>query len=625
MASADVNGDDEIELQRIRMEKIMVVDYKSTEGTYRGSLSPSKVASMMMGSPTDQKNGVVSKAEGKTKYFIMLRNTNTGEECLHYEAVESLEGWHLFFINKPILERINIMKEPRFPPLRAPTAEEMWAHVFMIKGRDRFMVVVTATCPWMKTEPVDSLQSVTNNDIVVLRAMSPLIPSTHAEYKKISTSQGRKACAMQYAFKVLGEKSGFSCDKRENNLSETEHAMMTSILHGDAVVNQGGWYRYEMSGAFYSNSSEQTAGSATIPLALQKMQFLLFGVDNQDPLKYSIILPHRYSYVFQLPCVAGWKVIGGVNMNGEWQAMTAAFTEKNLNNPITERNVGSQGSLFGLCCPDALADFINTVEDCMTECTAAFQADVHKEGLTAKFPDIKQMSSEEDRDKLSAEAWQSMLTYVGLNMILEKLMLVLASNMRQKSKHTGDIFLASLIDSYASSTTDRQPMLALSDACLMENVDIMFRLCKGCAENFIREGDLKTQKEIDAKLKETEWKPLTIDMKKLIPFLRELMGSTPESWAEKVTSEFTPGIFYLVQNVILKPGYYSSFFPNKTWGSTEAFYDLIYKAPTFNENIAKAFTTMVQIHEKPDKKGWSREMLVDALACRLLMSDRTKL
>jgi hypothetical protein len=240
----NTNYDDEIEVQRIQMEKIMIVDYKSTEGTFTGSLTPSKVASMMMGAPYLAQQGVTFQKkddeEAPPKYFIMLRNTNTGKECLHYEAVDTLEGWHMHFINQPILEGINIMKEPKFPPLRAPNGhEELWTHTFMIKGRDRFMAVVTSTCPWMETEPIDSLKPC--RDIVVVNAMSPLLPSTHIEYKKIKSSQSRKSCAMQYAFKLLGEKCGFKCTKRENNLSESVQAMMASILHGNEVVNDSGW------------------------------------------------------------------------------------------------------------------------------------------------------------------------------------------------------------------------------------------------------------------------------------------------------------------------------------------------------------------------------------------------
>jgi len=386
-----------------------------------------------------------------------------------------------------------------------------------------------------------------------------------------------------------------------------------------------------MTGAFYSSKMEQTAGSETIPLTLQKLHFLLFGIDDQGPLQYNIILPHRYSYTFQLGCVGGWKIIGGVNMHGEWNGMINAFADKNMAKPITERAIGSQGSLFGLCSPEVLGEFYSTIENCITEMKDLFKSQIHSQGLTETFPDIDKISSEEDRDKLSPESWQTLLTYVGLDMIYKKLAPSWLSNVRQKNKFFGDTFLVSLIDSYSSSyptSSNRKPMLLLSDTCLAENVDILFRLCKVSAEIFVQEGGMKTQKDIEDKIKDistNNWKPLTIDFKKLIPFLQELIGSPPESWIAKAVPEFTPGIFWLVQNVMLKPGYYSAFFPTKTWGPADAFYDLIWRSPTFNENIATAFATMIQIHEKPDKKKWPKENLIDALACRMLFSDRTKL
>jgi hypothetical protein len=100
-----------LEEQRLAMEKLMISDYKSNEGTCSGSLSLSKIAGIMSTRNLGSTEVLyIGRRVSQEKYFIFIKNTNTGEECMHDEPVRDLNNWQVYFLEKPIFHKINIKK-----------------------------------------------------------------------------------------------------------------------------------------------------------------------------------------------------------------------------------------------------------------------------------------------------------------------------------------------------------------------------------------------------------------------------------------------------------------------------------------------------------------------------------
>jgi hypothetical protein len=563
------------------------------------------------------------------KYFIAVKNIDTGEECVHREAVPNLGGWHKRFVDQPIFRNLNLVQDPKFPDLKAPSENtELWTHTYVKKSGANFLVIVTLAFDWISEDM--------KTDTVIVHAKSPTLPQTCSLYHSMKSSKSRKMCALHYAFAELAKDYGFEVNETGVNVGASVNDWSASIFHSEAAVDNSSWSHFTLTGAFPSNAVEYSAGSVTIPLTLQKLRFLLFSLDNQAPMHYAMVQPHKYGYAFQIPNLSWWRVMATVNFYGEWLGIEKTFQEKKLNllEPIripSAEGLGSQGAFFDVVDLKMLEDTFQKIVKCKENVFTQFAR-----SLDRGPPDVKRLFMNtsgilnitdrsrptSELEKLTPETWRWHLKYLGLDLMQNSLAQKISWVAHRQDVSKGNAFLASLIDSYTNPGVLSKKEIP-PRAFLVDNIEIWFTLCEVFAEAVFNMTGIDTPSDLKNKIVKTRknFTPVSMTFETLISFCRDLMDSNPKSWLEKFYHALDVKPFPLILSIIDYHAFYAVFFPEKRWGDPGKVWDMVQHAFVYNHRIAQARTHANTVTKEFTTRH-TKNVLVQGFAYLLFTFDK---
>lgn len=637
-----------IKLLARKISRLQIAEYnKVKEGMCSGSIQPSKIGQIMSASQCGKNN--IEKAElenitsspplTKFYFFVTVKNLNNGEECMHKTPLESLKDWQHKFLEEPIFKNINLVDKPHFPELLEPTPGSlMWTHTLFSKGGTQFVVIATLTYPPSLSSRLylPSLDS----DYIVINAVSPLLPSTHATYSQLQTSQLRRSCALQYAFMALAEQYGFEIKGSKDFSSipsggQSEllpYAMISSVLHGNQVIQGSDWCKYNISGVISSPGAERNAGTNTIPATLQSLHFLLFGLDAQDSVSYDIIQPHKYGYIFQLKNLAGWCLNAGVNMYGTYNVINSMFQDRGLPSSKSTARIGN-GEILSALSYDVIKNSLKLVYVAKEKAEQDYKASLRlwsdaPVGMKSSLSNIETVTLESERNKIPSYIWQHMLRYIGLNLISDKLAGEIVLLDQKIEIQRGNVLLNALIKGYGNTSSLSSSDGAIDIINMSNTISVIFDVCKGIAAEMVHEH--KTPKKLHTKLKKSAKNDIPLDPTKVILFLNQCIGLPPDTWFKNASPYLFEDPTEFTRFILTDVNQYNIFYPTNSWGDSAVFKSYILKSSSFNHSIANAKKLAKELEKSGlYSKTWIDDsrtfLLTRALAYVILTGDDEKL
>lgn len=265
--------------------------------------------------------------DDEEEYIIVLRSLLTHAEYMHPQKVTSLDNWHCYFVDCPLMQGMDFVSKPfKFPELTSGgTTTAVVTRDFSVQGRS-FRVSVTRAPP----SP--------NSAVVFHLLTSAALPVHHTLFENLmQTSAQRKACLTQYAVMALLDQIGLTVsattsnseDSLHNSTSEEDMAMVQRLTleHGTRIFQGVGTKQYQVSGWFEMHEEERTAASVSLPLLLKHLHFLQYAFGNgpSQNIQYHIKAPNKYAYMVWVRHLGGFEVFYQVNMNASLAAMQNAF------------------------------------------------------------------------------------------------------------------------------------------------------------------------------------------------------------------------------------------------------------------------------------------------------------
>ena len=256
------------------------------------------------------------EADAQEEYMMVLRDMQTNREYMHSEAVTSLDNWHCFFVDCPLMKGLNFTSSVLgFPAdLKPPSSDSaVLVRVFSIQNR-AFKLTVT------RAPPSDEGRS-----ILFYALTSSSLPVNYAMFERLcKTSMERKACLRQYAALSLMDSKGVQVTSPAVTSPPELNFQQLSLEHGPQIFHGMGTKSFYVSGWFEMHEAEQTAASSSLPMLLKHLYFL--QSNHKGPLYYHIKAPNKYAYMVLLRNVGGMEIYLQVNMHASLAAMQNAFT-----------------------------------------------------------------------------------------------------------------------------------------------------------------------------------------------------------------------------------------------------------------------------------------------------------
>ena len=258
---------------------------------------------------------------GSSGYFLVLRDLQTNREYMHPEAVASLDNWHCFFVDCPLMQGLDFVSpltsHSAFPLNLSPPSTDSAVMVRTFNMRDRsFKLTVTRAPPSDEGSP-----------IVCYVLTTSVLPVNYAVFERAcGTSVQRKACMARFAVLPLLESKGLQIETVSKGMPEDADALLLhqlSLEHGPQIFHGMSTKGYQGSGWFSMHEREATAGSSSLPLLLKHLSFLQYTL--KGPVHYCIKAPNKYAYMVWLRDVGGLEIYFQVNMHASLPAMQNAF------------------------------------------------------------------------------------------------------------------------------------------------------------------------------------------------------------------------------------------------------------------------------------------------------------
>lgn len=583
---------------------------------FSSTLTPQQMVSMVSPHGGCVLQRLLTLVEDKeASFMVVVKNLSTGEQYLHSHAftTETLSQWHKYLLEKPIFRHVDLQKEPTFPILPNPAHfHTAYSIINFAKGRDLFQIVCFPACSLATYPPFME----NRNDRVLLRAQTPLLPTTHEQYRLLKTSIQRRVCALQFAFIELARQRDFTVTlqqtRKETNPMSTELST-SSVVQGDGVMCGGKWQSFEISGGFMSNSDEASCGSSIIPQVLRYLDFLLPGVPSNHEIEYHIIQQHKYGYLFAMPHLAQWQIWGAVNMAATIQTMQEEFVALIMDSSSQQPTKDFSTSILSLWPTDmnALREMTALIQETKNEQAKLFESLVQKSTqpeLKKVFPNVDAITTEEQRDQLTDSMWHHLLAYTGLSLILPLLEPQITALYRSENLVMGDWLLRHCLTSKTSMTQPQR----------LQAITILFQMCLGLAT--VLTSQLNTPDSIQQAIYEQPSSITFLSPAKVTTCMQKCIGTPPTSWYQNMAPFLFDDVVDIARFVLSKHSHFANFeplFPTQALGVPPA---------VFKEEIRQATFLDLDLHDAYDKtQNLEKGGLARALAFLLLTADQTTL
>ena len=603
------------------------------DSTFKGHVPLHKVAQFMGSNKSLYGNEIHSLSiPHDTPYFVVIKNITTGEQYMQPKPMDSLDGWQYVFLEQPIFKKLNLALEPQFCNLAKPRVnDEMWAKTEFTKNKEKFLVITSLAFHHSVFEiDIDPSSPV---DFIALRAHSPILPANHSTFKHIQSSQLRRACALQFALQRLAVEYGFDSTLEEHSVPDgalPEHVMVSSLIHGDGIVEGSDWCHYQISGGFISNTPENNAGSVVTPMILQSLHFLILALNQSSQyFDIEIIQPHKYGYILRLPDLAGWNVMTSINMHGSNAAMESEFINNKFHGKddfsrLSSCVVSSDWILNNYCSYNVIRDLLFRVEALKLKINQEFEAEQLKWKETdaeaaAPFQEITSQTSDIQKDKLPRNLWHMMMIYVGLNVMAYTLSPVLLNKKREELVVKGNTFIKIVLEPHAQI----KPIKNETNVGL---VHILFEFCKGLAKEIYNKHYTKPKDIYKHVIKHQETVVITaVDAEKLNGILRNCIGVLPDQWCLKMFPGLCPDAVSLGQIICNHMQHYSILFSDIF--NLQFYNEFILNAKFVDEDINRAEKDYQMLSSKGLSELGADEaenVCVHGVAYALLTADAEK-
>ena len=404
---------------------------------FSSSLSPQQVARIMTSSVANTNFALKTKLIGNpTSYCagIVVRNLQSGEETLLTQPVfpkitdTFSSTWYHEYTDHPVFQDIDFKSTSMDLPNPLFNMDHLSTSCIIHTGRGKLLQVI-AFLVYEKDFYLPDFPS-KPTDHVILYIIPPSVPKNRNSFIHLPSPRQQRFYALQYGLLKLGKKAeGFLLRNTDPVIGPTDAvttAMRQDYMGTDSVFT-GAWETMYLKAAFSLPATEKTAGTNIIPKVLQKLNFLLPGVDSEQSVYYDILQSHKFAYTFRIRNLAGWKVVGAVN------AVIPSFTTtyhifSDFVSPYEKPLVMSQNILklypqTSEAAALSLATIDRLTADNNRKLVNTLTANGRDAAFIASFRDDPQTFTTEDLDKLSSEEWRDYRACMGLLLIRKYLML----------------------------------------------------------------------------------------------------------------------------------------------------------------------------------------------------------
>lgn len=261
-------------------------------------------------------------------HLVVLRNMSTGAEHMHPSPLQSLDSWHMHFLDCGLFSGIDFSQDKGggFPKLLAPKPDvDAFTSMEFIKQGTRFRVrvVVAPVCSdWVYP------------NIVGVHAESPPLPVFHDDFEKrfkssmertgaLKTFAQAALCAYHAQMTVQGK--GIAAGGSGGAAGLADRFAYMQLQHGGDVgaLASDRYAPLHTEGELRLGTVETSAGAAVIPAVLAKLHFLYLTLTG--PVPFMIYPVSKFSYMVYIFDIGGWKVLMCVNMRASADAMKGFF------------------------------------------------------------------------------------------------------------------------------------------------------------------------------------------------------------------------------------------------------------------------------------------------------------
>lgn len=385
----------------------------------------------------------VPKPGRNTYYLLAVRRIGGDEQCLHPKPLRSTKGWFRHFLHTPLFQRFNLVHEPGFPKLEPPAGQAPWSTARFFKNGAEYMAIATVA---LSKAPLTQ-----ERDTVVFHLYSPALPNDHASLIELGkhSSHARRSVATHVALSAMALAQGMTELPGDAAGDDDAHPVDHGFEHGDALGADGRFERLHLEGAFHSYEREASSGSAVVPLTMRHCFFLGPALSAAEAVDYDILQPHRYAYLFRIRFLAGWELLGAVNLHVDtdrlrhaWPKTTSDLDANRLllvaNPERWAANLESSRQLHAL-----LAQARETNLDAFRQAMITHVADPAIRVLVGADtqPSVKLPTTDAEKAALPHEVWRRLMCATRLDRMQEALHLHLSAMEQRAYTALGDRFL----------------------------------------------------------------------------------------------------------------------------------------------------------------------------------------
>ena len=461
---------------------------------YTSSISPAKAQAYMMRHsdiPSVFVNpGTLPKEEQYHVGIIIRDLSNNGHETLlteppHFPKLKPTfsSDWILPYVDHPVFRNFDFLNMKSVPYLESPKnrPDELCTTCYIQAGRVDSLQAIA----FLAHRTDDTVTNATDDQITV-QIRTPLLPLSYRPFTLLPTQQLRRFYALQHGLVRLAQST--------QTMALISGPLSAGLLPANAYANAlyydqrsnsqsllaSEWNYHSLSCAFSIPRTEKTAGSHAIPALLKALYFLLPGLDATQDIFYDILQPSKYAYVFRLRNIAGWKVIGSVNMVvTDFVAMNSAF-DRFIQDSTTHQVISPHimtmhppathtalPILLNTSYTGAHRSLLDSIKDLPADTQTLFKDHTfkHKEVLL-----------------LSPQQWQYHIALTGLHMLRKFLDIYPTQHLLQPLS-VSDYLLRSLLRSYEPTTVGTITPFSTSD--LSSLMLTYFFFCYGLATELL--------------------------------------------------------------------------------------------------------------------------------------------
>ena len=448
---------------------------------------------------------------GKNTYYLLaVRRIGSDEQCLHPKPLRTTKGWFRHFLHTPLFQRFNLIHEPGFPRLEPPVDKAPWSTARFFKNGAEYMAIATVALSKASVVP--------ERDTVVFHLYSPALPRDHATLLAIgqNSSHTRRSVATHVALGAMGLAQGMT-ELTEPVEADDGLLIDAGFEHGDAVGTDARLERLHLEGAFHSYEREAASGGAVVPLVLRHCFFLGPALSDAAPVDYDILQPHRHAYLFRIRFLAGWEVLGAVNLHVDADRLRHAWPKANHDGPLLVVNPErwAPGLETSRQIRALLAEAYNANLDAFQRAMLAHVADPAIQvlvGADAK-PSVKLPTTDAEKTALPPAVWRPLLCAMRLERMQDALHTHLSAIEQRAYTALGDRLLLGA---------------TLSDDDLLT---VLYEALHGVAEVVLPDDQDDAQTVAHARRAVPE---PTLTLKALAPRASPalLLGKAPRQWAQ---------------------------------------------------------------------------------------------